>query len=622
MKALRNIQRDEVDLSVSVFFDDMATDKFIALLLDLAGNDAPPPSAIPALHFPSATPSAKYSLKSQERKIVRSVELFHEFINAKPTITGINPSEKLLAEFLDYLIAKEKNDNPEAASKNDRSRYWVEFAGCVRVLINKFPKAILRRSLLSPAECKAQSRFDYLNKECKAAVMVFLKNGKIVKYADGNPIQTSKPLADGTKLCALDATKTILTTLGLTDLKQLTDSELERFHQIYAEKDMGDTALCYFIDAGTFYRYLHSTHFISDFPSKLSGHKPKRRNDDYVPAENIAKLEDRSTVEWNDFFDIQDRFICYVLLYDFALRAGEALRLTIDDISVSQCVDLHLPSEAQKGQNKPEQWLFNYFEISKLYAKRFLQLREAQFPNTKSLLVNSDGGQMLEGVLTDCVSRHCNNLGIVTQNGKSTSPHRLRHSFATLNIESLGLKLSIYEISERLRHEDIKTTKDVYIARNPLILKERHLAKMKQRNGQGQTYQPQSHHIDTEPTTPPTIDTAAVSIANDTILSEDAAMNMLSQLGIKPPALLKAAKVDGKVSLRDGLFYYSMAYIEDLKSNWVTKQYAASVLNMTEKQLWHWLKKNGVETKTIGKASLIRASGLFKGLHNSKRKSA
>ena len=187
-------------------------------------------------------------------------------------------------------------------------------------------------------------------------------------------------------------------------------------------------------------------------------------------------------------------------------------------------------------------------------------------------------------------------------------------------------KLSVYEISERLRHEDIKTTKDIYIARNPLILKERHLAKMKQRNGQGQTYQPQSHQpiqdIQVSVLKEPPSVHAAETIATDTILSEDAALSLLCQFCIKPPALLKAAKLGGKVSLRGGLFYYSKAYIEDLKSNWVTKQYAASALNMTEKQLWHWLKKNAVETKTIGKASLIRAADIFKGLTSRKIKTA
>jgi hypothetical protein len=74
-----------------------------------------------------------------------------------------------------------------------------------------------------------------------------------------------------------------------------------------------------------------------------------RADKDFVPADQIAKLADLSTLDLSNFRDVRDRLITFALSYDCALRIGEVARLLLDDVRVSAFVEIILRGEIQKG---------------------------------------------------------------------------------------------------------------------------------------------------------------------------------------------------------------------------------------------------------------------------------
>jgi integrase len=95
--------------------------------------------------------------------------------------------------------------------------------------------------------------------------------------------------------------------------------------------------------------------------------------------------------------------------------------------------------------------LYSYFpETTTRLMDRYLQLRAMKSPDGDTLVVSLDGRPLGADGCRRAVKEHCEKLGIRTHEGRTVTPHRLRHSFGTLNIEPLGLGLSLIE-TEALR---------------------------------------------------------------------------------------------------------------------------------------------------------------------------
>ncbi len=142
---------------------------------------------------------------------------------------------------------------------------------------------------------------------------------------------------------------------------------------------------------------------------------------------------------------------------------------------------------------------------------------------------------------------------------------------------------------ERLRHEDVQTTKSIYVDNNPVLQVERHDARMK-RNGHS------------------TANSPAVAPAADIRLTEEEALGLLDDHGLEitPRALRKAALKEGWGRQSGRKCAYSETVVRDLAANWMIKQDAQMKLRMTQPQYFHWTLKAGIATRVIGKASLVR----------------
>jgi hypothetical protein len=109
---------------------------------------------------------------------------------------------------------------------------------------------------------------------------------------------------------------------------------------------------------------------------------------------------------------------------------------------------------------------------------------------------------------------------------------------------------------------------------------------------------------------------------NDISLSEIEALNLLNKYGLTVSSLRDDAQSGGMTKKQDGEWFYSHAYIDDLISNWTTKQRAASSMQMTDKQFWHWLHASKCPRKLIGKVSLVKSSVVFEAIQMKFQKGA
>lgn len=571
MESLSDIASADVDLSVPVLRKDVPACELLSMLRREADK-----------RFAGNGEALSPSKQSQYRQHLRAIGLFGDFLAGRG---AINVDERLLDGFVAHLSSNGGDGRPF---------YWLEFAGDIRGLVNALPDGVRRRALLTPTRAKAAGRLARLSPESREAILKFLRDGRKVRQGSSLPLSAMEPLMDSTKENAVGTVLTILDALGLSDLRGLTTERLEQFLKKYAAKGKEDTARGYFADIGALFRNLAATGFVAEVPPQLRARKPKRVNRDYVGPEGIARLQDLGTVDMDDFLDVRDRMIVLTLLYDFCLREGEAVRLDEADVRVEDFVVIGLRGGIQKGSHKEDKTLYSCVRESVDLVRRYLWMRGERRPRTGALLVAADGDRLLEQGCIDATKGQCRKLGITTFRGKTPSCHRLRHAFGTLNIEPLGVGLSLYEVMERLRHEDVQTTRKVYIDNNPVLEKARHEARMR-RNG--------SHPAGAD-------GKGAEPAAGDIRLPERQALALFDEhdMGIKAAALRRAAVAGGWGRQSGRAFLYSASAVGDLAANWITKQEAAAKLGLTMPRYFHWTSRRGIETRVIGKASLVRRS--------------
>ena len=130
----------------------------------------------------------------------------------------------------------------------------------------------------------------------------------------------------------------------------------------------------------------------------------------------------------------------------------------------------------QKGSDKDVEMMYFFCQETKELLEFYINNIRKQFkPTTDYLILSNQWGRRLCD--TACATRFkemCEKLGVTTFYGNQTSPHLLRHSFATLNIEPIGISIPLYEMSQRLRHNSIETTLEHYIHNNPYLKRIKH----------------------------------------------------------------------------------------------------------------------------------------------------
>lgn len=564
----------EIDLSMPVLKGGFDAVELIKRLLDMIEAELPPSAR------------TTRTIKLDYNEWTRAVGLFGVFLRER--FKGKDVDEASLLEFRRWLEAKSFATNTLTALVRH-----------VRNLINRQSPRWINRPVLDEKAFRRATRFDELTEFSKTYLRDYYKHGCRLR----NGRLSTTPLKETCKENVTGAVLRLLSLVGKDDVLAITPEDAERMLDQYSKDEKRGSAIDQLAAARQFFAYLHVKNLIPSNPLDRFTGKSAKVDGDFVVQDQIEKLQDLSTLNLKFFDEVRNRLIAFTLCYDFALRIGEVAQLKVSDVAFSEFVDLTIRSEIQKGSNKPKAYMHSYFPESKTLMKEYLKLRMALNPLSDALLVTQGGSPLTHVGCRDAVVKACLPLGIKTFEGRRPNPHRLRHSFGTLNVEPLGLNLDVYQVMQRLRHSDLQTTTKIYISNNPALQRARHVEIVKNQAGTTRTMSV----LQT-----PSAATPLRSVEPTEFIPEIEATVRLKELGITWQGLRKICEDQTQCRRERGAWFYSAALVADLEQNWATKKKALEILRLSDSGFWYWAKSNGVRVLTIGKATLVPWSSLIK----------
>ena len=576
--------RPDADLSVAPFLRPLGINECLGLLEGIAG---------------------KATDRIRRNDNLRCVRLFGDFLRSCGT-DQVAIDEELLQRF-ELHLAK-----PPGCG-GDHYRNTV--VRCVREAANRLSPDILQRQIVCGRYYDRIRRFQALTPQTQQILKQFLTDGRKVRSRYGEkPTLLMELLAPRYRISAVDGLRRFLDVVGKNDVMAVTPDDVDKCIALYMERGLRDRAINMLADARAVFKNLFARGVIPADPLAAITQKVARVKNEFVMPAGMAKLQDLSTVDFKDFDDVRDRMLVFALCYDFALRVGEVALLKVGDIDMAEYISVRLRPEVQKGQKNLEVVMQNFFEESRLLVAAYLKMRTRLAPTTDALIVSSRGKPYTGGGCTAAVQRQCEKLDVVSTKGNTPSGHIFRHTMGTNNISSLGLCLDVYMVMQRLRHKGIDVTTRVYLNNNELLQKERHKAIVnghRNGNGAGNGLAHGSAGFAgaasaNRPATSVGVSAGFPSEDAD-LMSELDALKALENLGLTWQGLRKhAAERQASRKMGDDVMY-PRAFVEDLATNWVTKQQVMQSLGFGSSRFFYWAKARGIEPVQIGKVCLVPA---------------
>ncbi len=502
-------------------------------------------------------------------------------------ITDVALDESLLAAFDASLANNGVSDLQRRVYRN-----------AVRNLINRLPASHLQRPLRTLAETHRQNRFSAYSPETQDAFEHFLREGRKLRRGSTHqqPILSADLLSEVLRRQIIDSTLTFMKQVEADDIISITEEDVEEYVEYHDGNGTKSTAHKVLDYIRPLFSNLRCRNLIDGDPLRLIPRQVSGVNLDYADQAAIDTLADLSTVDMNNFADVRGRLLSFALDYAYALRNRESSLVRCSDF---HGVELKLPRHIQKVK-KDTLPIYSYFpDISTPLLKRYLELRAMKTPETDVLVISLEGKPLGASGCRRAVKEHCEKLGIKTHEGKPVTPHRLRHSLGSLNIEPLGIGLSLVEIKEQLRHSSIQLTYDVYITKNPLHRRNGYEKRMEKINGRSTVSAPSD-----------ALTAAATSClpgdAPDCLIDESQAISRLRALGLSYRSLSDYALKTGNAEKRGRRCLYSSALVADLGANYFTRNEAIDLLKMPPSTFHEWIKTECIDVIRIGKVSLFR----------------
>ncbi|MEW6770287.1 MAG: tyrosine-type recombinase/integrase [Bacillota bacterium] len=193
----------------------------------------------------------------------------------------------------------------------------------------------------------------------------------------------------------------------------------------------------------SFFRYLTEQEYIPGDPMrKIRPPKEPDRVPVYLKEEELKRL--LTAPEFSGGPNrLRDKVILYLLAY-CGLRRSELLRLDWDD------VDLGAGTLRVRGKGGRERLIPIIQELQQMlweYLQKRLPLEN------RALLLGREGGRMNKDALTRLFKRYVRTAGL---DPAVITPHKLRHSFATLLLEK---GTDVFTIQELMGHADLASTR-------------------------------------------------------------------------------------------------------------------------------------------------------------------
>lgn len=545
-------------------------------------------------------PASKQIRRTQVRynAFRSSIGKFDQFL-ADSQISEVTIDENLIQRFQEHLV---RSGTPVSYLKNHRNQ--------IRKLINALPAEHRQRELVSLARFRRAHKWDNFSPETPRILADFVKNGR--KLKNGSSRQTPElsgvMLSEPYREQIIKETLTFLRAIQAPDILQVTADDVEEFIEYYDGDGKKHVAIGILDYIRPLFTNLLAKGLIKSDPLIDVPKRERRENLDYVDQVGIDKLADLTTVDMNCFKDVRDRVLAFSIYYDFALRNREGSLIKTGDLKLDTITSLVLPKGIQKVQRE-DSLLFSYFpNVTRPLLERYLQLRAKRSPTTDILIVTDDGLPVYADGCREAVRGHCDKLGVKTFDKKIPTPHRLRHSFGTLNCYPLGRGLDIVEIKEQYRHSSIDTTYRLYFAKNPILKKCRYEARMRTIDTGGgagrHSHDAALTHAMAMP--PPTPLPVPVPVPQDNFIAENEALRQVRGLGLNYRALRQYGLKVGKVRANGRGHDYSASFITDLASNYFTRKEAMDFLGMARATFFDWTKADGVDFIQIGQVGLFR----------------
>lgn len=564
----------------------------------------------------------------------------------KYEISEIVPNE----EFFGKMLERFKHDGV----LNGKEYRWMtrkKVPPFTRHVINEyfFPKGMTQRKIAKEIIKQRYDKFLQLTENSQKAISWFEAHGKRVEalpvyVEDKDKIGGVKTIHRVTKRELLPVTKSgkidhalrFLHDVKKNGFELATDSDVKKFEDCCIKRGVKQTQ-DYLAHVASFFINIHDQGFIKHNPFahtslQMSGSAVK---EEFISSENMEIFRNLATVDMNSKENVRDRLIV-LLAYDLALRINEFLGLEVSDFKKDSNGERYvlLRKEIQKGHKNDEVMYFFFDETKELLEIYLKKIRQQFNPITDHLIISGQGKPLSSQQCSRRFKELCERFKIMTYYGKSPSPHVLRHSFATLNIEPIGLSIPLYEMAQRLRHSRVETTRKNYIHNNPYLKKIKHDVLRKNVKKKtpvdilnGITLPDLEHWLSDTLNLDASIirtirgnhkkafsDTQVDNKPKDNImyLTEEEALAKLKPLEIPALALRQYAIKQGFLAegfqgkCRHGKgFRYVETFVNELAKNWIPVKNLQNKLRMPMRTFQYMVSKERWRTKQIGKYRFI-----------------
>ncbi|QQE77302.1 tyrosine-type recombinase/integrase [Alicyclobacillus sp. SO9] len=193
----------------------------------------------------------------------------------------------------------------------------------------------------------------------------------------------------------------------------------------------------------SFFKFCYTEEYISKNPMlRVTAPKKRQPVPIYLPAPDLQKLMDAPMAKGKERTKLRDTLILKTFVFT-GIRRSELLKLNWEDIDfIDQTVKIHGKGSKERLIPLPPQ-LVAELQIYK----------DSQRVSLASPVFRSVTGRRLSGrILSEMFHRYERKAGI---EGKGYSIHKMRHSFATLLLQS---DVSVVEIQKLMGHSDISST--------------------------------------------------------------------------------------------------------------------------------------------------------------------
>lgn len=420
-------------------------------------------------------------VKGSFGRLITQISLLQEFLKFSK-YTTVYPDESLLEEFRTCLQngSLRKEHSPYSPCTINST------LDAIRRCLNEYfyLNHLIERMLLKRTVFLKYKRFWGLTEITRKLIVAFEGDGRRVstkkkyyedskghEYSKLQIEQKSEKLSPCNRSASITKAMTILSSLGKGGFEDLTSDDLRKFMHLYETKNRSDTAQGYLtalfsiIANGIAFGILKHNPFDA-FPLVR---RKRRVRQDFIMPNCINRLLNLESLDWNDSDSVMERCVT-IFIYDTGLRASTIAELALENIKElpDGRYQIMVPGVILKG-NKTDKTLYVLFQETIPLLKYWLHVTRPKLnPKTNRLFISKQGSTLTRAGVHDIVCNCCKELGICTEKGKVPTPHTLRHTLATLNIEPFGKSLSPRMVQQRLIHMDLETLENHYIHNNPL----------------------------------------------------------------------------------------------------------------------------------------------------------